>query len=115
MVRRLVLAHGLALAGVGLTAGTLLSLVLTRALATLIDGTGSADPLVLAVVVLALLLVAFVACPCPHGRPRVDPVRTLRRTDALRTSAARRTTIGAAVVPRRTANSVRHPPPCRRR
>ena len=59
------LAHGLALAGVGLTAGTLLSLVLTRALAALIDGTGSADPLVRAAVVLALLLVVFVACSLP--------------------------------------------------
>ena len=77
-VRRLVLAHGLALAGMGLTAGTLLSLGLTRALSALIEGTGGADPLVLAVVVLALLLVALVTCYVPaRAASRVDPVRTL--------------------------------------
>ena len=77
-VQRLVIGHGLTLAGVGLAVGLLLSLALTRALAALVAGTGTADPLVLAIVVAVLLLVALVTCYLPaRAAARVDPVRTL--------------------------------------
>jgi putative ABC transport system permease protein len=77
-VQRLVIGHGLALAGVGLAAGLLLALALTRALGALIAGTGTADPLVLAAIVALLLLVALVTCYLPaRAAARVDPVRTL--------------------------------------
>ncbi len=77
-IQRLVIRDGLTLATIGLGAGVLLSLALTRVLSALIDGSGTADPIVLAAVVMLLMLVALITCYLPaRAAGRVDPVRTL--------------------------------------
>jgi putative ABC transport system permease protein len=77
-VLRQVIGHGAALAGLGLAAGSLVSLWLSRTLPALIADIGSADPLILAVVASTLFLVALLTCYLA-ARPaaRVDPVEAL--------------------------------------
>ncbi len=77
-ILRQVIGQGTALAGVGVAAGTVLSLGLARVLTALIPGIGTADPLVFATVVSVLLVVALIACYLPaRSAAMVDPVETL--------------------------------------
>jgi putative ABC transport system permease protein len=78
-VSRLVLGHGARLAGVGIIAGLVAALGLTRLLSGLLFGVSAADPLTFAGVAILLILVAFAACFIPARRAmRVDPIVALR-------------------------------------
>ncbi len=78
-VLRLVLCHGLLLAGIALAIGLPLSLGLSRLLTGLVYGVSVADPATFAAVSVLLLLVAVAACYFPARRAmRVDPVIALR-------------------------------------
>jgi putative ABC transport system permease protein len=79
-VFRIVLGQGLRTAVVGVAAGVLGALGLTRALATLLFGIRPTDPLAFAGVVTLLLLVAALACYLPARRAtRADPMDALRQ------------------------------------
>jgi putative ABC transport system permease protein len=78
-VLRLVLRHGLLLAGIALAIGLPLSLGLSRLLTGLVYGVSVADPATFGAVSALLLLVAVAACYFPARRAmRVDPVIALR-------------------------------------
>ncbi|MDE3138154.1 MAG: FtsX-like permease family protein, partial [Acidobacteriota bacterium] len=78
-VLRLVLRHGLLLAGIALAIGLPLSLGLSGLLASLVFGVSATDPLTFAGVSALLLLVAMAACYFPARRAmRIDPVIALR-------------------------------------
>jgi putative ABC transport system permease protein len=78
-VLRLVLRHGLLLAGIALAIGLPLSLGLSRLLTSLVFGVSATDPVTFAAVSATLLLVAIAACVFPARRAmRVDPVVALR-------------------------------------
>jgi predicted permease len=75
----LVLGEGLRLAAIGLAAGILLSLVLTRYMASLLYGVGPNNPLAFAGVAGAIALVVSFACLLPARRAtKVDPMVALR-------------------------------------
>jgi putative ABC transport system permease protein len=75
----LVLSDGLRFALLGVLAGTAGALALSRYLRGLLFGVSSHDPVTLASVALALLLVATAACLVPAWRAaRADPVTTLK-------------------------------------
>jgi putative ABC transport system permease protein len=75
----LVLSDGLKFALLGVLAGTAGALALARFIRGLLFGVSSHDPLTLASVALALLLVATAACLVPAWRAaRADPVTTLK-------------------------------------
>jgi putative ABC transport system permease protein len=68
-----------ALALAGLAAGILLSLAVTRVMASLLFGVGATDPLTLAAVSTGLALVSLAAAYVPGRRAtRVDPMVALR-------------------------------------
>jgi predicted permease len=76
----MVMRQGITLAAVGIGAGILLAMAVTRLLATLLYGVTPTDPLTFAIAPAILLLVAVVACWMPAIRAaRVDPVRALRQ------------------------------------
>ena len=78
-VIRLIVRHGVSLAAVGLTAGVIISLALTRFLASLLYEAGGADPTTFVAVALLLGVVALVASYVPARRAAaVDPVIALR-------------------------------------
>lgn len=78
-VRRSVLGEGLALTGAGLAIGLAAVAALGRLLRSLLYQTSSADPLVLASLVLAMAAVAAVACYVPARRAmRIEPTAALR-------------------------------------
>jgi putative ABC transport system permease protein len=78
-VMRMVLAQGARIAGAGVVIGLGASLGLTRLLANLLFSVSAADPLTFAVVAIALVLVAMLACYIPARRTlRVDPMIALR-------------------------------------
>jgi putative ABC transport system permease protein len=78
-VLRLVVAEGLSLTGVGLAAGILGAVLLTRFLSTLLFDVGRFDPATYAAVAAALIVAGLLACWVPARRAtRVDPVRALR-------------------------------------
>jgi ABC-type antimicrobial peptide transport system permease subunit len=75
----LVLSDGLRFALLGVLAGTAGALALSRYIRGLLFGVSSHDPVTLASVALALLLVATAACLVPAWRAaRADPVTTLK-------------------------------------
>ncbi len=75
----LVVGQGLKLTGVGLAAGILVALALTRKLSSLLFGVSAYDPLTYASVILVLVFVALLACYIPARRAtRVDPLVALR-------------------------------------
>ena len=79
-IARLVIGRGLALTGIGLTAGLGLAWVATRTLRALLVGVGATDPATFTGVVALLVVVAFAACGVPALRAaRVDPIRVLRQ------------------------------------
>ncbi len=76
---RHVLQQGLRLTVVGLIAGVVASLFLTRFLRSMLFGVGTADLLTFATVAIVLCLVALVACFLPARRAAsVDPMQALR-------------------------------------
>jgi putative ABC transport system permease protein len=78
-VSRLVLGHGLRLAGLGVAIGAGAAWGLTRLLAKLLFGVKTHDPLTFGAVTLLLAGVALAACLLPARRAsRVDPMRALR-------------------------------------
>jgi putative ABC transport system permease protein len=75
----LVLRQGMKLAAIGIAAGALAAMALTRFLAGLLYGVRPADPATLAAVTLLLGGIAFLACYIPARRATaVDPVVALR-------------------------------------
>lgn len=78
-VLRMVIGQGMTLAAIGLAIGIVGALEATRLLASQLYGVKPADPVVLAVVVALLGLIALLACYIPARRAaRVDPLVALR-------------------------------------
>lgn len=79
-VMRLVLAHGVKLAAVGLAVGIPAALALSRVLRSLLYGVSPTDPIVFTLAAVALLAVSALACCLPALRAiRVDPLTALRQ------------------------------------
>jgi putative ABC transport system permease protein len=78
-VLRMVLAHGLMLAGTGIAIGLVGALAVTRVMRALLYETSPTDPLTFAAVVPLLGLAALLACWVPARRAmRADPIVALR-------------------------------------
>jgi putative ABC transport system permease protein len=78
-VMRLILAHGLRLALIGVAIGVAASLGLTRLMSSLLFGVSATDPLTFAGVAILLTIIAVAACYIPARRAmRVDPMVALR-------------------------------------
>jgi putative ABC transport system permease protein len=78
-VLRLILGHGVRLTMVGASVGLLVSLAVTRSLASLLYGVSARDPLTFVAVPIVLAAVALLACYIPARRAmRVDPIVALR-------------------------------------
>ncbi len=78
-VLRLVLGEGAKMAAIGIGAGLIVSLGLTRLMAKLLFGVSATDPVTFAGVAALLLLVALAACYFPARRAtRIDPMAALR-------------------------------------
>jgi ABC-type antimicrobial peptide transport system permease subunit len=75
----MILAQGLRLAIVGVVVGLAGAFALTRLLKGLLFGISASDPLTFAVIAVALIGVALLACWIPARRAtRVDPLEALR-------------------------------------
>jgi len=78
-IRRLVLAQGLRIAALGVAVGTVVAILSGRFVAALLFQTSTKDPVVYAVVIALLLVVATVASLVPARRAvRADPLVALR-------------------------------------
>jgi putative ABC transport system permease protein len=78
-VMKLVVRHGMFLAGLGLAIGLAGAFALTRLLSAMLYGVSATDPLTFTAVSLALAGVAFCACYLPARRAtRIDPIVALR-------------------------------------
>jgi putative ABC transport system permease protein len=78
-VLRLVVLQGMKPIAVGMTAGTMLSIGLSRFMATLLFNVAPLDPLTFVLVIVLLAAVALIACWIPaRGATRVDPLTALR-------------------------------------
>jgi putative ABC transport system permease protein len=78
-VMRMVLKHGMALAGAGAMIGLAASFALTSLISGLLFGVQATDPATLVAITLLLLLVAMVSCLIPARRAtKVDPLVALR-------------------------------------
>ncbi len=78
-VVRMVLSHGMALAGAGIAVGVGGALILTRTLGSLIEGIGTNDAVSFIAASLLFAGVAAMACSIPARRAsRVDPMVALR-------------------------------------
>jgi putative ABC transport system permease protein len=78
-VLKMILAHGLKLALIGIAIGLLAAFALTRWMETLLFNVRATDPLTFAAIPVVLLLVALVACWIPAWRAtKVDPMVALR-------------------------------------
>jgi ABC-type antimicrobial peptide transport system permease subunit len=78
-ILKMIVSNGARLAGVGLTIGVVLALLLTRTISSLLYETAGADPVTFAAVVLILGGVALLACYMPARRAsRIAPTEALR-------------------------------------
>ena len=78
-VMRMVLGEGAKMALIGVIAGIVAALALTRLMANQLFGVSAHDPLTFAAVAIVLTLVALLACYLPARRAvRVDPMIALR-------------------------------------
>jgi putative ABC transport system permease protein len=78
-VLKLILRNGIALTLTGVAIGLALAFVLTRLMTTLLFGVAPTDALTFAMVSVALVLVALIACFIPARRAtKVDPLVALR-------------------------------------
>jgi predicted permease len=78
-ISRVVLGHGARLAGIGVLAGAVVALALTRLLSSLLFAVSASDPLTFAGVAVLLALVAMAACFIPAWKAmHVDPMVALR-------------------------------------
>jgi ABC-type antimicrobial peptide transport system permease subunit len=75
----LVFGRGMRLTAMGICAGVLAALALTRLMGQLLFDVSPTDPVTLSAVVLLLALMALIACYVPAVRAmRIDPMRALR-------------------------------------
>ena len=75
----LVMGHGMRLTAIGLAAGVIASLALTRFLAGMLYGVRPTDPATLAAVTVLLGTITLLACYIPARRATtVDPMTALR-------------------------------------
>ena len=78
-ILRMVLRHGIVLVSIGVATGLVLALGAGRVVRNFLIGVGAADPLTYALVSLALISIALLACWIPARRAtRVDPLVALR-------------------------------------
>ena len=78
-MRRMVLRHGVILAGIGVVVGLVAAVGLTRLMSSLLYGVEATDPVTFGVVAIALVAVALVASYLPALRAsRTDPLVALR-------------------------------------
>jgi putative ABC transport system permease protein len=78
-VLALIIKQGMALALVGILLGLLVSLALTRVLASQLYGVSSTDPWTFSAISILLMLVAILACYIPAWRAtKLDPLLALR-------------------------------------
>jgi putative ABC transport system permease protein len=78
-VVRLIVAHGVVLAGAGLAIGIPAALLLARAMGSMLFATEPGDPATIAGVAVVLTLVAVAACMVPLRKAlRIDPSEALR-------------------------------------
>ena len=78
-VLRLVIGHGMLIAGIGLAVGVVGAFAVTRIMGTLLYGVSASDPVTYIVLVALLGLIALIASYIPARRAmRVDPVVALR-------------------------------------
>jgi ABC-type antimicrobial peptide transport system permease subunit len=75
----LVFGKGMRLTAMGICAGVVAALALTRLMGQLLFDVSPTDPVTLSAVVLVLALMALIACYVPAVRAmRIDPMRALR-------------------------------------
>jgi putative ABC transport system permease protein len=78
-VLRLIYGQGSRLIGIGIAAGVVLALLVTRLMRALLFGISPSDPMTYAAVIIGLSGVALVACWIPARRAlKTDPVEALR-------------------------------------
>ncbi len=79
-ILKLILSEGVVLIGVGLFAGVLIAIALTRVLASQLFNVSSTDPVTFIAIWLVLMGVALMACYIPaRGATKVDPMIALRQ------------------------------------
>ena len=78
-VLKLILGQSLLLSGIGIVAGSIVALMVTRFLAHLLFGVGPADPVTFAVIPIVLFAVTLAASYVPARRAiKIDPLMALR-------------------------------------